>query len=166
MGEVEIIPLCGAGKIQLGMSKGEIREAIGSTPDNIPSHTNSGIEFQECDYFLENAIQVSYSKDTGLVDWIGFNDNIPLKLLFHGNDLFSLEVNEVLAHIKKYGKLDENDPEIGYSYRFPELGISFWRESITEELVQELTEADEADKEWLQKDIETSKHFQQISVFK
>ncbi|MEZ8306378.1 hypothetical protein AB6C40_19300 [Vibrio splendidus] len=166
MDELEIIPLCGAGKIRLGMNKVEIREAIGNIPEDIPAHSNSGIEFPENDYFLESAIQITYSKDTGLVDWICFNDNIPFKLLFQGVDLFSLEVSDVIAHVKKYGKLDESDPEIGYSYSFPELGICFWRSSITEELIQEMAEAEEDDKEWLQMDIEESRHFQQVSIFK
>lgn len=80
MDELEIIPLCGAGKIRLGMNKVEIREAIGSIPENIPAHSNSAIEFPENDYFLESAIQITYSKDTGLVDWIGLASTTTFRL--------------------------------------------------------------------------------------
>lgn len=166
MNELEIIPFNGAGKIKLSMNQDDLRAAVGSPSDNITAHTNSGIEFPESDYFLESAIQVTYDSITGLVDWIGFNDNIPFKLLFNGVDLFETEVNEVVAHIKRHEKLDENDSELGNSFNFPELGICFWRESITEELLSELEDADEIDKEWMLEDIEKSKHFQQVSIFR
>ena len=165
MNEFEIIPLKGVGKIKLGMNQTDLREAVGSPEENIPGHTNSGIDFPENDYFLENAIQVTYDPETGLVDWIGFNDNIPFKLLFNGVDLFESEVNEVVAHTQKYGKLDESDEELGYSFNFPELGIAYWRESITEDLIKELKDADDDDKEWMLEDIEKSKRFQQVSIF-
>ena len=165
MNELEIIPFNGVGKIKLGMNQDDLRSVVGSSADNLPAHTNAGIEFPESDYFLESAIQVTYDPNTGLVDWIGFNDDIPFKLLFNSVDLFEDEVNEILVHTKKFGKLDENDSELGYSFNFPELGICYWRESKTEDLLNEFESADEDDKEWMLEDIEKSKHFQQVSIF-
>ena len=124
------------------------------------------IETPECDYFLESAIQVTYESKSGLVDWIGINNNVPFSLTFKELDLFKSEVKLVVDHMKKYGDLDTDDDELGYSYSFPTLGICFWRDSKTEDLLGELDEAeDEEEIEWMLEDIEKSKHFQQVSIF-
>ncbi len=88
-----------------------------------------------------------------MVDWIGINENIPFPIIFNGVDLFKEEVSEVITQIKKFGTLDKNDHQPGYSFRFLDLGICFWRESKTEDLLNDLERADEADNEWMQVDI-------------
>jgi hypothetical protein len=166
MNEFEIVPFDGIGHIKLGITQEAVRAAIGSPADNIPAHTNTGIEFPESDYFLEKTIQVTYEPKTGLVDWISINDNAPFNLNFKGLNLFKSEVMDVVAHTEKYGELDTDDAEFGYSYCFPKLGICFWRSSKTDDLVNEVEDAeDDEERKWMLEDIETSKHFQQISIF-
>jgi len=166
MNEIEILPFDGIGSIKLGMTKEAVREAIGSPADNIPARTNAGIKCPESDYFLESAIQITYEPKTGLVNWIGINDNVPFILTFKGLNLFKSEVKEVVAHTENHGVLDTDDDELGYSYSFPKLGICFWRESKTVDLTNELEDAeDDEEKNWMLEDIEKSKHFQQISIF-
>jgi len=166
MKEIEIVTFDGIGNIKLGMTQESVREVIGSPADNIPAHTNAGIEFPESDYFLESAIQVTYESKTGLVNWIGINDNAPFNLNFKGLNLFKSEVKKVVAHTEKYGALDTEDAELGYSYCFPMLGICFWRSSKTDDLINELEDAeDDEERRCLLEDIEKSKYFQQISVF-
>ena len=167
MKAIEISPHQGIGKIKIGMKQEDVREAISSPADNIPAHSASGIEFPESDYFLESSIQVTYETSTGNVDWIAINDNVPFKVVYEGLDLFNVAVEKVVAHTKKYGGLDTSDQELGYSYTFPTLGISYWRSSITDDLVKELADAnDEQDRECLVEEIEKSKFFEQISVAK
>ncbi|NAX42326.1 MULTISPECIES: hypothetical protein [unclassified Vibrio] len=162
---IEVLPFKGVGKLKLGMSKEEIRKAVGSPADNIPAHTSSGIAFQESDYFLESSIQVTYDQETGQANWIAINNNISSKVIFEEMDLFNSSVQDVVTHTESFGALDNNDSELGYSYTFPSLGLSFWRSSITEDLLQELAiTTDEEDKECLIQDIEKSKYFEQISI--
>ena len=166
MKSIEIIPFEGVGKIKLGMTKEQVRAAIDSPASNIPAHNNSGIEFPESDYFLDSSIQVTYSPITGTVDWIGINDIAPFDVFYKDLNLFKSEVSEVVSFTEQFGALDNNAPELGYSYSFPELGLCYWRESITENLINELEEAeDDEEREWMLEDIEKSKHFQQVSIF-
>ena len=166
MNEIELVPFNGIGNIKLGMTQEAVRAAIGCPADNIPAHSNAGIEFPESDYFLESAIQVTYDPKSGLVDWIGINDNAPFNLTFKGLNLFKSEVTNVVAHMEKYGVLDTDDAELGYSYSFTKLGICFWRSSKTDDLINELEDAeDDEEKKWMLEDVEKSKYFQQISIF-
>ncbi len=57
MKELEIILLHGIGKLKLGMNQEDLRAAAGSPASNVPTHTSSGIEFPDSDYFLDSAIQ-------------------------------------------------------------------------------------------------------------
>lgn len=38
----------------------------------------------------------------------------------------------LVKYITEYGKYDETDLELGYTYRFPSLGLGFWRPVIFE----------------------------------
>lgn len=53
-------------------------------------------------------------------------------VLFKDVDVFKTEASLLIKYISDYGAYDDTDPEIGYSYRFPTLGIGFWRSSIFE----------------------------------
>jgi len=164
--EFEIDPFDGIGSIKLGMKQEAVRAAIGRPVDNTSAHTSSGIYFPESDYFLESAIQVTYAPETGLVDWIGVNDNAQVNLYFKGLNLFKSEVTKAVAHTEKYGVLDTDDAELGYSYCFPNLGLCFWRSSKTDDLISELEDVeDDEERQYMLEEIEKSKYFQQVSIF-
>lgn len=53
-------------------------------------------------------------------------------VLFKDVDVFKTEASLLIKYISDFGAYDDTDSEIGYSYRFPTLGIGFWRSSLFE----------------------------------
>jgi hypothetical protein len=53
-------------------------------------------------------------------------------VLFNGIDVFRTEAKSLVRLISDYGKLDDTDCELGYTYRFPSLGLGFWRSRVFE----------------------------------
>jgi hypothetical protein len=72
-------------------------------------------------------------------------------VLFKGVDVFRTEAKLLVKYIFDYGKYDESDWELGYSYRFPSIGLGLWRPSIFEyEMInnpdfKEMTEENQLD---------------------
>ena len=163
---MEVVPFVGIGKVKLGMTKEECRQALKVTPHNQPKYSIGSINFPESDYFLDSSIQVSYDTDLGTVEWIGVNDSITFTILYREIDLFKTPIEEIVERTKKYGALNTEDEELGYTFCFPELGICYWRPAKTEDVDEGLDEVDEDEREYMLQDIERSKYCKQISIFK
>lgn len=77
---------------------------------------------------------------------------------------FQTQADRLIEIIDNESKFDRNDPEVGYTYRFHELGLAFWRPNI-------LTEDDLNSERFLSlsKDIQEdelkSLYFESISVY-
>lgn len=116
---LKVVPNKSIGKIQIGMDRQEVYSILG-TPDKQES-----LEWID-DYHIE------YADDK--VIFIEIPDSFADThfVLFEGADLFRTEAKLLVKYISEYGKYDENDSELGYSYSFKELGLGLWRPVIFE----------------------------------
>nr|WP_231116896.1 hypothetical protein [Paenibacillus polymyxa] len=53
--------------------------------------------------------------------------------LFDGTDVFNTKAENLVKMVNEKSPYDENDPEVGWMYSFPELGLNFWRSRIFKE---------------------------------
>ncbi|WP_246187945.1 sedoheptulokinase [Paenibacillus tengchongensis] len=80
-------------------------------------------------------------------------------------DLFHTKAEELIPLLDDLSPYDREDPELGYTYRFPDLGVTFWRPIA-------LTEADLLTEEYLAlppdilEDEKRQLYFESISVWK
>ena len=131
---LEIIPNQGIGQIKLGMDREEVYSILGESTN--PQESAEWIGNYHIEYDKNKVIFIEIPnliKDSYFV-------------LFNGVDIFRTEAKLLIKHITDYGKYDESDRELGYSYRFPSLGIGLWRPGIFEyEMInnQEFKDLDE-----------------------
>ncbi len=156
-------PLKGAHNITFGMSQKEVREL----------YKNAGLEAGEnCDYFYESELCVSYNHQNE-VEYIEFNgpftELVEVEIL--GLNFFDLKAEEFIQKMaaEKQQHFFEKDAEIPYSYIFPELELSVWREFTPEDVDFAIEEAKEMEtyleeKKELEEDLETSQYFFTIGI--
>ncbi len=156
MWSIALTPGEGVGPVKLGMTEEEVGRAIGALHELDRSLSRKRIE---------QAIMVEYHPQTHTVHWIGINDTLPFVLSFAGLSLFNESVESIRETMIQLDSVDKEDREYGYSFRYLNIGIGFWRENKSEELMEELAGAPAEDRQGLREDLERSKHFQQIALF-
>ncbi|WP_334077446.1 hypothetical protein [Paenibacillus sanfengchensis] len=86
-----------------------------------------------------DGLNISYDEDHK-VDFIeiGYGANDQFKCVYGDFDLFNTKASELVSMIDQISPYDRNEPEIGYTYKYPKIGLSLWRSTIlTEEDLQE-----------------------------
>lgn len=117
----EIKPKIGVGPIRFGMTRAEVREQLGSPEDGDSDR----------EWYLEDlAIDFDAS---GRVSFIEIAESENYKATLNSKCLHDLEADEAIAHVQAIAPYDENDPELGYTYMFPNLQISLWRPIIPDD---------------------------------
>lgn len=127
MKEIQVIPLESAIGVGLGWTREEIHKQI-EKPDRIweqSDHYQKEQPLFSLDYNLDNRVEyisISNPKEEGI------------KILFRGIDVFGTPATDLIEQIKKNTDLryDRNDPELQYSFIFPDVELSFWRPVIQE----------------------------------
>lgn len=114
----EIKPKIGVGPIRIGMTRAEVREHLGQ-----PEADDDKREW----YLEDMAINFDPS---GKVTFIELAESENYKATLNGKCLHDLDADEAVSHVQKIAPYDENDPEFGYTYLFPDLQISLWRPVI------------------------------------
>jgi hypothetical protein len=143
----------GIGQIKLGMEREEVYRILGKSGNLQDSSEWIG------DY------HIGYEK--GNVVFIELPNSITDThfVLFNGADVFKTEAKLLVKYISDYGKYDESDWELGYSYSFPSLGIGLWRPIIFEYEMINNPEFKEMDKE-IQLDEMKHLYFEAVCVYK
>ncbi|RRJ61770.1 hypothetical protein EHV15_01350 [Paenibacillus oralis] len=146
MDNLNIIPGQSIGDIKLGMTKTQAENAIKSHADLFAK-----IEYDSNDkiHFIE----------------IGYGEADRYRCLYRDIDLFNTKVTELVEILDQVSPYDRNDSELGYTYNFPEMGLSLWRPVI-------LTEED-LQQDWfkelspdLQEDEMKHLYFEAVAVYK
>ena len=106
------------GKIKLGMKREEVYKVLGKPGDS--SAQSEWIDLYNIEY-RDNKVVFIQIPNTYSNDYF---------VLFHGVDVFKTEAKLLVKHISEYGDYNAADPELGFSYHFPELGVGFWRPLI------------------------------------
>jgi hypothetical protein len=70
---------------------------------------------------------VFYDGDEPAVDFIELSNGCHFEAVLFGLPVFVTSIPVLISEIGHWAELDTTDPELGYSYTFPKLEISFWR---------------------------------------
>ncbi|MFH5802962.1 hypothetical protein [Alienimonas sp. DA493] len=118
MKTLEIKPRIGVGPIRFGMTRDALRKHLGE-----PDADDAAREW----YLEDMAIDFDPS---GSVVFVELARSENYKAMLNGKCLHELDADQAVAHLQAIAPYDENDPELGYAYRFPELQMSLWRPAI------------------------------------
>lgn len=123
MPHYEVIPHQGVGPVLLGMTREESRAAM-----NVPPHSFRKGRFAstDTDGYLDNAFQVFFDHDDR-VEFIELSNAPAITATYKGRDLFALHADDVVRFVARDAPFDPDDPELGYSYIFPDLELALWR---------------------------------------
>jgi hypothetical protein len=122
----EVIPLKAIGPILLGMSREESRSAMGIQPDTFRKADSATLT----DAYDLQGFHVYFDEDER-VEYIEiFPSRMPA--MYKGVSVFETKADDLVAEISKDAQCDKDDPELGFSYVFPELELSLWRGMIPE----------------------------------
>lgn len=111
--KLEIIPHVGVGLVRLGMSREDVKSALGGV--------FSG-EHKRIDYYFSNSLQVEFHKER--VDFIGVSFAEDYEALYQGNNVFDLEAYELFMLIAKNEEQDHKYNES--EYLFPNQIVTLW----------------------------------------
>ena len=103
------------GPVKLGMTETEVNNVIGS-PDCIHGHRH---------HFLDG-LMVDFDNE-GKVEFIETAASELFLTILFSFDVHRTLATKILERIPLEGSYDNSDPELGYSYVFKVLQLSFWR---------------------------------------
>ncbi|MEZ8814987.1 hypothetical protein AB6E02_06035 [Vibrio cyclitrophicus] len=106
------------GPVKLGMTETEVINVIGA-PNFIYGHRH---------HFLDG-LMVDFDNE-GRVEFIEAAVSELFSTTLLGFDVHRALATNVLERIQLEGNYDHSDPELGYSYVFKELQLSFWRPTL------------------------------------
>jgi hypothetical protein len=113
---VQVKPGISIGELKIGMSKREIDELTENTP-----------------FFFK----IDYEDDNSSFIEIFSGAQIEFVCQYEGLDLFNTNASDLIPLIDRISPYDREKSD-GYSYNFPEIGLSFWRDmNLTEGNMQE-----------------------------
>ena len=125
----EIIPLEGIRPVRLGMTRKQSRLAMNIPYDSYRKRANSPAL---TDSYLNNSFQVFFDKND-CVEFIELSRGGPFEAFYKGINVFETLAEDLVAFISNDAKYDENDRELGYSYTFPSIELSLWRDILPED---------------------------------
>ena len=129
MPQFALRPHVGAGPVQFGMTRESVRAALETVP---VLFRRGGPDDPEIEAYFDSALQVSYDRD-GRVEFIELARDPALSAVYQGHDLLTLTAQEAVDLLAREAPFDPDDSEFGYSYIFPALDLSLWRETIPED---------------------------------
>jgi hypothetical protein len=124
MKTVNVLPLVGVDDLRFGMKRTKVHELLGtsfSTFQKTPS------ALHPTDAWLGGGFQVFYGGPDACVEYIELSRDSGFSAMLFGQSVFATEASQVAALIEKHAPFDKSDPELGYSYVFPDLELSLWR---------------------------------------
>ena len=121
-----IDPLLGIGPVRFGMNRHEVQNVM---PETSKPFMKTKFSKVETDSFHEAGFQVFYN-EKACVEYIELSRGCPFIAELFSIDPFRFKVEELIKKISEKAKYDESNPEIGYSFIFPEIELSLWRSDI------------------------------------
>jgi hypothetical protein len=129
MNEYEVIPHVGVGPVRLGMPRAQVRLAMTRPPNSFKKGASA---VHATDAFHDGAFQVFYRGPEPTVEFIELSSGLGVRALYQGVSVFETTADEVAARIMQEARFWAEDPELGYSYIFPDLELGLWRPSLPE----------------------------------
>jgi hypothetical protein len=134
-----VVPHEGVDDVCLGMTRQEVREALGAEPRR--RQAREGLIDDR------PGLAISYCPDSEAVDFLELSTNMDAALAIRGetiDEVFDTPVDELIEAVRRLSPLDDREAERGYSFKFPELDLAFWRPTVPPEPA-ESTDEDEED---------------------
>ncbi len=125
----EIVPLAGVGPVLLNMPRSEVPQLMGHLPKSIRKTPACAYA---TDAFHNSGFQVFYAGPEPVVEYIELSRGSGLEAFFDGVDVFALPAVELVERLSRRTPFDPSDPELGYSYVFPEWELALWRPCLPE----------------------------------
>ena len=120
MFKIDLKPRTGIDKIQLGMTKDELRKI----------EIESGISIEKK---YSGCLRICYD-DEGLLNFIEIANPYSdlFKVFFEDIDIFNTKAEELIEFILKFGNYDRenDDSKLEYQYVFKDIGLSLWRPNV------------------------------------
>jgi hypothetical protein len=90
------------------------------------------------DAYHKSGFQISYTPDF-LVEYIELNHILKTThdIICLGQNIFKTPANQIIDIISKEYPFDDGNPEMPYSYLFPQIDLSFWRPLLSEDGTEE-----------------------------
>jgi hypothetical protein len=155
-----VIPGLGVGPICFGFSREEVKQTLATEPIAVLPRGSEGHEKQA--FYYNASFTLEYSDNNSTVEWIGVSRNDQFMVTYKDIDLFGTEAEVLISLISKEASFDKNDPLLGYSYIFPELGLAFWRPSTPEKFGGDEENVEYT--EYLEEDRRKANFFQTVSL--
>jgi len=83
--------------------------------------------------WFEKRLHVFYEGDQPIAAFIELSGGGDVEAVLFGLPVFATAVPVLVHEVGSRSKLDETDPELGYSYIFPTLELAFWRPDTDDE---------------------------------
>lgn len=127
-GVYEIRPKEGFGPFTLGMTEKEADTAKQQLEETEKAAEEVGRLFGR--YGAPESFQLEYQD--GRLSRIGLNRASDLRVLYQGMDLMRTHAEDLIPILARKAdvRCDCEDPELGSTYEFPELGLELWREQV------------------------------------
>jgi len=158
----EIKPHIGLGNILFGSSRESVHEILGNPESSQEPHQQSDLHFPCKDFYFESCLQIVFDKNEK-VEFIESSLDDNFKIMFLGKEVLKLREAELLSLLKDHYVLNENDSQYPYVFSYPEIDLSFWRESVPQILREEMemAESDEY-RDFYLEDIERYAYFETV----
>lgn len=129
MEKYQVEPYVGIGPVRLGMTRPDVRKAMGEPSAVQDVYEKWGIRFPDKDYFYENCFQISYS-DQGTVNFIEASMNVRYSVVYLGLDVHRTTADKFISEIQKIASPDIRALEYPMNLLFPEIDVSIYREDM------------------------------------
>jgi hypothetical protein len=122
MDTVDVVPGVGVGPVRLGMARTEVHAALGPPPQLLPSAPGES----PAEAWNEGALRVHYSA-AGTVERVELSPGPSLRVLLEGREVSTTRVSDLVKDLYARARYEPNDPELGYRFHFPGLGLTLRR---------------------------------------
>ncbi|NWJ48967.1 MAG: hypothetical protein HXX08_24160 [Chloroflexi bacterium] len=160
----ELIPSVGIGPVRFGMTHQEVYEAMGTKPSTTLPRGKAVGEEERSSFHLHNCFAVHYSTENSTVEFIEVSSDCDIDVFYKDIDFFNTEVEELLVLLTKETPYDEDDPELGYSFIFPELELSLYRPHGPEDIEPLTEESSEEDIKYYEGELKRLKYIESVGL--
>lgn len=122
----EVLPHCGIG-LRLRMARAEARRCMPGPPTEFRK-TATG---PWVDAWHECGLQ-AFDSDAGTIEFLEVSRGA-VDARLRGIRVFDTDVDEVVRRLRAEADIDEDDPELPYSYVFPGWDLALWRQFVPED---------------------------------
>ena len=127
--EFPVVPPHSIGDLRLGMSRDEVHALLGAPEHVERAYERWGLQFPEKDSYFESCLQIRYDKEMRVED-IQASASDRFVVTFASVPVHSSTVEEISEVIDDRSPLDEGGREFPWTYSFPEIGVSLWRQHL------------------------------------